>query len=72
MRDGVSMLNKRGRVIYVDKKDVEKNTQLGMRVFPNPKQDYYPQFDEEFIKKGDQPAMPNGSAPVKKLDPIIL
>jgi len=43
----VSLINKRGRIIYVP---VEKSQKLideeGMRFFPNPRRMYYPEYDQ--------------------------
>jgi hypothetical protein len=43
----VSLINKRGRIVFASPQESVKliNTQ-GMRLFPNPKRAYYPEYDE--------------------------
>ena len=59
----ISLINKRGRIIWAEKRDVEKLIEeQGMKPFPSPKEDYYPQYDEtggsvnvsEFNKIGEK------------------
>lgn len=45
----VSVINKRGRVIWLPQREVPKAIKdQGMRIFPNPKQTYYSEYDQSY------------------------
>ena len=46
----LSMVNTRGRVVWVEEDKVIKLRQEGWRVIVNPKENYYPQYDQSLIK----------------------
>ena len=41
----VSLVNPRGRVIWISAKEAPELVAKGFKHIPNPKQDYYPQYD---------------------------
>lgn len=43
----VALVNKRGRVVWAHPWEVELLRRQGSRVIVNPKEDYYPQYDQE-------------------------
>lgn len=43
----VTMINRRGSVVYVKRWEVPLCREQGMRIINNPKQAYYPEYDEE-------------------------
>ena len=46
METQVSMINKRGRVVWVEGNKVAALRDEGWRVIVNPKETYYPQYDQ--------------------------
>ena len=42
----ISMINSRGRVVWVDESRVTGLREIGWRVIVNPKEKYYPQYDQ--------------------------
>lgn len=46
----LSMVNTRGRVVWVEEDKVVKLRQEGWRVIVNPKENYYPQYDQSLTK----------------------
>lgn len=46
----ISMVNVRGRVIWVHRWEVDIERQRGSKVISDPRQDYYPQYDQELNK----------------------
>ena len=42
----VSMINTRGRVVWVDNNKVKEMRDIGWRIIVNPKEKYYPQYDQ--------------------------
>jgi hypothetical protein len=48
----VPMLN-RGRVVYVPKSEVAMQIEKGWIRIENPKQDYYPQYDQAYNKMAE-------------------
>lgn len=42
----VSMVNVRGRVVWVDESKVSDFRDMGWRIIVNPKESYYPQYDQ--------------------------
>ena len=53
--DEVTLVNKVGRVVRAKKWEIEnlKNFQ-GMRIIFNPKQEYYPEYDQSIVKQKEQ------------------
>lgn len=47
MNDEVTMLNTRGRVVRVRRWEVPLCKEQGMKMIVNPKQEYYPEYDQE-------------------------
>lgn len=43
----ISLINRRGRIVWTSPRDMQDLiANKGMRLFPNPKRDYYPEYDE--------------------------
>lgn len=55
----LTMINKRGRIIRVDKRNLKSALEEGLRIFPNPKEEYYPEYDEDFNKLAPDEPLPN-------------
>lgn len=51
----ISMVNRRGRVIWIKKWELEGERAKGSRVIINPKEDYYPTYDLELNKESIVP-----------------
>ena len=49
--DLITMVNKRGRVIYVKMWEIDLERGKGSKVIVNPKEDYYPAYDQELNQK---------------------
>lgn len=56
----VSLINKRGRIIWVESKEIPALIKLGLKEFPNPKQDYYPDYDQSFSPNAPAPHWDEG------------
>lgn len=54
----ITLINKRGRIIRIDKRELKECLDLGMKIFPNPKQEYYAQYDETFNSPETHPPIP--------------
>lgn len=67
----ISMVNTRGRIVWVDSRNVKQAIEQGMRIFPHPKETYYPEYDEQFTKSEEQPPLPSENIE-EKLDVEIL
>ena len=46
----ISMVNQRGRVVWVDEHKVPELRDQGWRIIVNPKEAYYPQYDQTIGK----------------------
>jgi len=68
----ITLINKRGRIVRVEKKDIKQYLDLGMRVFPNPKQEYFPQYDAAFNESVSKIPLPQETIQEYKLEPIVL
>ena len=67
----VMMINKRGRIIHVDKRNLKSALEEGLRIFPNPKEEYYPEYDSEFNKKAPEEPLPSEQSE-DRLEVIVL
>ena len=47
----ISMVNTRGRVVWVDEPKVRDLREQGWRIIINPKETYYPQYDQTLGNK---------------------
>ena len=47
----VSMVNTRGRVVWVEESKVRDLREQGWRVIVNPREQYYPQYDQSLNNK---------------------
>ena len=52
----VPMINTRGRVIWIPMSQVSERKENGWTKIENPKQDYYPQYDQYFTQKKETPS----------------
>ena len=59
MENKISLINNRGRIVWVHSRDLKTHLAQGMRIFPNPKESYYPEYDTQFNAPGDQPPIPS-------------
>lgn len=71
IEETISLINKRGRIIKVRKEDLKRSLALGLRIFPNPKENYYPNFDSEFNNKVSEIPLPSEKIE-GKLEVIVL
>ena len=67
----ISCINKRGRIIFIRKQDLKRSLEQGLRIFPNPKENYYYQYDEEFNKKATEIPLPSEKIE-GKLEVVVL
>lgn len=67
----VSMVNNRGRIVYVDSKDIKGAIEQGMRLFPDPKEEYYPEYDESYTRSQEQPPLPSEIG-IEKLEVRVI
>lgn len=57
--DEVTLVNRSGRVVRAKRWEVDNLKQFqGMRMIFNPKQEYYPEYDQSIIKQKDQVIVP--------------
>ena len=72
IEETISLINKRGRIIKVRKEDLKRSLALGLRIFPNPKEEYYPNLDSEFNKQANEETIPGVEINPETLKVIVL
>lgn len=69
--DKISLINKRGRVVWVDQTQVQGLMDQGFQVISNPKQTYYPQYDQD-LNKGQKISLPVHGLLEKELEAELV
>ena len=67
----ISCINQRGRIVLVRQQDLKRELARGLRIFPNPKEIYYPNFDSEYNKQAAEVLIP-GEKLEGKLEVVVL
>ena len=68
----LSMINSRGRIVFIDKRQLKEAIEQGLRLFPNPKEKYYPELDSELNKQAKDIPIPGIENDPEKLVVIVL